>query len=74
MCIKKTFASNLLFLREREGWTLDQVARKLGINISRYQHWERGRVLPQSPQFLITLSDMYGVTIDDLLKTVMVKA
>lgn len=67
------FSSNLLYLREKEGMTQDQAARNFGIALSRYQHWERGRVLPQKPEFLVMISDLYCVSIDDLLRVKLVE-
>ncbi|RPE05524.1 XRE family transcriptional regulator [Chitinophaga lutea] len=68
MTIKQRFASNLLFLREKSEMTQQHVAKKIGIALSRYQHWERGRVLPQKSEYLLQLSDLFGVKVDDLLR------
>ena len=34
--------------RDRNGWKQAFAARKLGVKLSTYQNWERGRCEPQS--------------------------
>jgi len=58
--------NRLLELRKRRGLTAPQVARCLGCSISMIFSWEGGREEP-GVRFLKRLSELYRVTIDELV-------
>lgn len=58
--------NRLLELRKRQGLTAPQVARCLGCSISMIFSWEGGREEP-GVRFLKRLSELYRVTIDELI-------
>ncbi len=63
----ETFADRLKACRERRQLTQDQVAKAVGITRTMVSQWEHGRREPQVDS-LVTLADLYGVTVDFLLK------
>ena len=54
-------------LRRRAGWSQGELARHLGISPSTVGMYEQGRREPNS-QMLVALSELFGVTIDYLVK------
>ena len=54
-------------LRRSAGWSQAELARRLGISPSAVGMYEQGRREPAS-QMLVTLSELFGVTIDYLVK------
>lgn len=60
-------AAHLLTLREKYGYTQDQVAQKIGSTTKTYRTWEKGRTSPDVDN-LIRLSELYdNVSTDYLL-------
>ena len=53
--------------RQSIGLTQDQVAEKILVSRVTVSHWESGKSLPDIVS-LISLSDLYGITLDELVK------
>ena len=49
------------------GMTQDQVAEKILVSRVTVSHWESGKSLPDIVS-LISLSDLYGISLDELVK------
>lgn len=58
--------SRLGQLRERSGWTQEEMAEKLGITRAALSHYEKNR---RKPDFdtLIQAADLFGVSVDYLI-------
>lgn len=54
-------------LRKEKGWSQQQLADRLGITRQAVSKWESGQSLPDI-QMIVTLSDVFEVTTDSLLK------
>lgn len=60
--------NNLKALRNRAGYTQQQVAKLLGKNIQdRLSHWERGTAIP-SIQNILALCKLYKVSVEEIYK------
>ena len=59
---------NLIILRNINGFSQEEIAEKIGISRQAYAKWETGATVPDIDKCK-RLSDVYGVTIDSLLKT-----
>jgi len=57
----------LQLLRKQNGYSQEQLADKLGIARQTISKWENGQAIPEL-NGLILLSELYGVTIDRLVK------
>lgn len=57
----------LQLLRKQNGFSQEQLADKLGIARQTISKWENGQAVPEL-NGLITLSNLYGVTIDRIVK------
>ena len=53
--------------RQKSGMTQDQVAEKIIVSRVTVSHWENGKSLPDIVS-LISLSDLYGISLDELVK------
>lgn len=53
-------------LRKEQGWTQEQLGEKLGVTNKTVSRWEKGNYLPPV-EMLQMLSDLYGLTINELL-------
>ena len=53
-------------LRESKRLTRKEAAHRLGISQDLYTNWEMGKSQPK-PNHLIDLSEMYGITLNELL-------
>ena len=53
-------------LRRKKGITQSELANLCGVHQTAVSQWENGRTLPDN-QLLITLSDIFGVSIDTLI-------
>ncbi len=65
--IKDTIAKNLTELRTRAGFTQLQLAEMLNYSDKAVSKWERGEAVPDL-RVLIKLSEIYGITVDDIVK------
>jgi len=57
----------LQLLRKQNGYSQEQLADKIGIARQTISKWENGQAVPEL-KCLILLSDLYGVTIDRIVK------
>ncbi len=57
----------LQILRKQHGYSQEQLAEKLGIARQTISKWENGQAVPEL-NGLVLLSDLYGVTIDRMVK------
>ena len=57
----------LQFLRKQSGYSQEEVADKIGIARQTISKWENGQAVPELSG-LIALSELYGVTIDRIVK------
>ncbi len=53
--------------RQNTGMTQEQVAEKIMVSRVTVSHWENGKSLPDIVS-LISLSDLYGISLDELVK------
>ena len=58
---------NLIMLRNIHGYSQEEIAEKIGISRQAYAKWENGITIPDIEKCK-RLSDVYGVTIDSLIK------
>lgn len=63
-----TFGEKLKAERMKKGWTQDELAEKLFVSRQSVSKWENGANYPNI-EILIKLSDLFGVTIDELLRS-----
>ena len=61
------FGNYLYSLRKSKGMTQQELADKLGVTNKAVSKWETGEAFPETSQ-LVPLSDIFGVTVDDLLR------
>lgn len=61
------FSEKLVDLRRREGLSQEQLANRLGVTRQSVSKWESGAVMPELVK-LIALSEMFGVSVDYLVK------
>ena len=59
---------NLVMLRKLNGYSQEQVAEKIGISRQAYAKWETDATVPDVDK-AASLAQVYGVTVDALLKT-----
>ncbi len=65
---KNNLSNNLYLLRRGAGLSQEEFAEKLDVSRQAVSKWERGEAYPDTEN-LITISNMFGVTIDELLKS-----
>ena len=65
--LKQIIAQNIVFLRKKAGMTQLELAEKLNYSDKAISKWERGDSVPDIA-VLKDIADMYGVTVDYLLK------
>lgn len=63
----KNLAENLVLLRKNNNFTQDDIAEKMYVSRQAVSKWERGESIPDI-ETIKALSDLYGITIDDLIK------
>jgi len=63
-----TFGERLKAERTKKGWTQDELAEKLFVSRQSVSKWENGANYPNI-EILIKLSDLFGVTVDELLRS-----
>lgn len=61
------FSSNLPLLRRRAGHTQESLAEALGVSRQAVTKWEGGTTLPEAAT-LLTLADLLGCTLDQLMR------
>jgi AbrB family looped-hinge helix DNA binding protein len=59
---------NLVMLRKWNGYSQEQIAEKIGISRQAYAKWENGLTIPDIEKAAL-LAQVYGVTLDGLMKT-----
>ncbi len=59
---------NLVMLRKLNGYSQEQIAEKIDISRQAYAKWESGATVPDLEK-AARLAEVYGVTVDGLLKT-----
>lgn len=59
---------NLIMLRKLNGYSQEQIAEKIDISRQAYAKWESGATVPDVEKAAL-LAEVYGVTLDSLLKT-----
>lgn len=59
---------NLIMLRNIHGFSQEEIAEKINISRQAYAKWENGATVPDIEKCK-RLADVYGVTIDSLVKT-----
>ncbi|MDD6023422.1 MAG: helix-turn-helix domain-containing protein [Oscillospiraceae bacterium] len=59
---------NLVILRNLCGYSQEEIAEKIGISRQAYAKWEHGTTVPDIVK-CAALAEVYGVSIDSLLKT-----
>ena len=59
---------NLVMLRRLNGYSQEQLAEKIGISRQAYAKWESGATIPDVEKCGL-LAEVYGTTIDSLIKT-----
>ena len=62
---------NLIILRNINGYSQEEIAEKIGISRQAYAKWESGATVPDIEKCM-RLAEVYGTTIDNLVKTTMV--
>ena len=61
------FSEKLTALRKQAGLSQEQLANRLGVTRQSVSKWESGAALPELVK-LISLSEMFGVSVDYLVK------
>ena len=59
---------NLVMLRNIHGFSQEAIAEKIGISRQAYAKWETGATVPDIEKCAL-LADVYGTTIDSLIRT-----
>ena len=59
---------NLIMLRNAHGFSQEEIAGKIEISRQAYAKWESGATVPDIEKCM-KLAEIYGVTIDSLIKT-----
>lgn len=62
------FSKRIKQEREKRGWPQAELAEKLHVSRQSVSKWETGKNLP-SIEVLINISDLFGITIDELLRS-----
>jgi len=64
--LQKRVAANLVYYRRSKGMTQSELAERLNYSDKSISKWERGGGMPDI-YVLVTLSELYGVSVDTLL-------
>ncbi|NSL52801.1 helix-turn-helix domain-containing protein [Calidifontibacillus erzurumensis] len=62
------FSERLKKEREKRGWSQTELAEKLHVSRQSVSKWETGKNYP-SIEVIISLSDLFGITIDEMLRS-----
>ena len=65
--LKQIVAKNISYYRRQSGWTQLELAEKINYSDKSVSKWERGEGLPDIV-VLTTLAELFGVTVNDLLR------
>ena len=65
--MKSNFPKNLRLLRQQENLKQSELAEKLSTTQRKISYWENGKYEPDMSD-LISLSEIFNVSIDDLIK------
>ncbi len=68
MTLKKFWATNLKFLRNRKKLSQDTLSEQLGMSRSKYNAHENGQSLNPPVDDLVRISDYFRISIDNLLR------
>jgi len=66
--INMSFGDRLKKEREKRGWSQVYLAEKIHVSRQSVSKWETGKNYP-SIEVIIDLSDLFGITIDELLRS-----
>lgn len=61
-------AEKIYQLRKAKNWSQEDLAANIGVSRQSVSKWERGEALPDLER-MISLSDIFGVSIDDLIRS-----
>jgi len=64
--MEHNFPENFRRLRKERGYTLEKLAREIGVSEALLCQWESGRYSPQLKRLLI-IADVFCVTLDELI-------
>lgn len=62
------FSERLKMEREKRGWSQTDLAEKIHVSRQSVSKWETGKNYP-SIEIIIELSDLFGITIDEMLRS-----
>jgi len=62
------FSEHLKREREKKGWSQAELAEKIHVSRQSVSKWETGKNYPNI-EVIIDLSDLFGITIDELLRS-----
>lgn len=62
------FGCELKKAREQRGWSQEYLAKQIHVSRQSISKWETGKNYP-SIEVLISLSDLFGITVDELLRS-----
>ncbi len=62
------FSERLKSEREKKGWSQAELAEKIHVSRQSVSKWETGKNYP-TIEVIIDLSDLFGITIDELLRS-----
>ncbi|MGD7045681.1 helix-turn-helix domain-containing protein [Jeotgalibacillus proteolyticus] len=62
------FSERLKSEREKKGWSQAELAEKIHVSRQSVSKWETGKNYP-SIEVIMDLSDLFGITIDELLRS-----
>lgn len=65
--LKMVFGEKLKSERKNKGWSQEQLAEHLFVSRQSVSKWENGQNYP-SIEIIIKVSDLFGITIDELLR------
>ncbi len=68
ICVNIEIANRLVKLRKENNLSQEALANKLGVSRQAVSKWERAEASPDTDN-LILLSKLYGISLDELLKT-----
>ena len=60
-------ADKIIKLRKKNGWSQEELAEKMNVSRQAVSKWERSEASPDTDN-LISLAEVYGVSLDELLK------